>query len=89
MKRLGFAVVMLCAVSAWAEPKPYTSAALGFTATFPFEVKEQADPAGGGTAAAFDPQGVTAAAAADLAAALVDAIAERRAWQALNSAVRL
>jgi arginase len=38
---------------------------------------------------AFDPQGVTAAAAADLAAALVDAIAERRAWQALNSAVRL
>jgi len=58
MKRLGFAVVMLCAVSAWAESKPYTSAALGFTATFPFEVKEQADPAGGGTAAAFDPQGV-------------------------------
>ena len=38
---------------------------------------------------AFDPQGVTAAAAMELAAALVDSVAERRAWQALNSAVRL
>ena len=38
--------------------KPYTSAALGFSATFPYEVQEQADPAGGGTVAAFDPAGV-------------------------------
>ncbi len=39
-------------------PQPYTSAALGFTATFPYEVKEQADPDGGGTAAGFDPTGI-------------------------------
>lgn len=37
----------------------------------------------------FDPTGATAIAAADLATALVDAVAERRAWEALNSAVRL
>jgi len=39
-------------------PKPYTSAALGFTASYPYAVKENPDPEGGGTAAAIDPQGV-------------------------------
>ena len=38
---------------------------------------------------AVDPEGVSAAMAVDLATALVDAVAERRAWEALNSAVRL
>ena len=37
----------------------------------------------------FDPSGRTAAAAVDLAAALINAVAERRASEALNSAVRL
>ena len=38
---------------------------------------------------AVDPDGIGASTAVDLAAALVDAVAERRAWAALNSAVRL
>lgn len=38
--------------------KPYTSEALGFTATFPYPVKEEASPDGGGTAAGFDPAGI-------------------------------
>jgi hypothetical protein len=39
-------------------PKAYTSAVLGFTASFPYPVQENADPEGGGTAGAVDPQGV-------------------------------
>lgn len=53
------ALLVLVAATARAEgPKPYTSASFGFSATFPYEVKEQADPSGGGTVAAFDPAGV-------------------------------
>ena len=59
MKRLAIASLVFCLVApAAAEPKTFTSTALGFSATFPFEVKEQTDASGGGTAAAFDPQGV-------------------------------
>lgn len=39
-------------------PKVYASAALGFEAKFPYDVKEQAAAEGGGTAAGFDPQGI-------------------------------
>jgi hypothetical protein len=39
-------------------PRPFTSEALGFTATFPFAVKEAANAWGGGTAAAVDPKGI-------------------------------
>src|SRR5262245_39055414 len=39
-------------------PHPYTATARAFSATYPYEVHEQADPEGGGTAAAFDPQGI-------------------------------
>ncbi len=39
-------------------PKPYTSTALGFTASYPYPVKEQVEADGGGTAAGFDPQGI-------------------------------
>ena len=59
MKIAALVVVMLALPLAHADaPQPYTSAALGFTATYPYPVKEQIDPQGGGTAAAFDPQGV-------------------------------
>ncbi len=39
-------------------PKTYTSTALGFSATFPYAVKEQVAPEGGGTAAGVDPKGI-------------------------------
>jgi hypothetical protein len=39
-------------------PQPFTSAALGFTATFPMAPKEAANDAGGGTVAAVDPKGI-------------------------------
>src|SRR5262249_23649618 len=39
-------------------PKAYTSAALGFSASFPSEVKEGVAPEGGGTAAGVDPKGI-------------------------------
>lgn len=39
-------------------PKAYTSAALGFSASFPYEVKERVSPEGGGTAAGVDPKGI-------------------------------
>jgi hypothetical protein len=53
-------VLLLIAGAAAAQParKPYTSEALGFTATFPLEVKERLDGEGGGTAAGVDPAGV-------------------------------
>jgi len=39
-------------------PAPYTSAALGFSARFPYEVQEQVEKDGSGTAAAVDPAGI-------------------------------
>jgi hypothetical protein len=61
VRTLSFIVLALLAVPALALAQtnaPYTSAALGFTATYPYPVKESADPEGGGTAGAVDPQGV-------------------------------
>src|SRR5262250_2515275 len=55
---LAFAALLVALAARADAPKPYTSAALGFTASYPFAVKENADPEGGGTAAAIDPQGV-------------------------------
>jgi hypothetical protein len=40
------------------KPKPYTSAALGFTATFPSPPKENVLSDGSGNAAAIDPKGL-------------------------------
>jgi hypothetical protein len=56
MKLAPILLVSLLAASANAET--YTSAALGFTATYPYSVKENLDPEGGGTAAGFDPKGI-------------------------------
>jgi hypothetical protein len=39
-------------------PQKYASTALGFTASFPYPVKEQVAPEGGGTAAGFDAAGI-------------------------------
>lgn len=58
MKILSILVLAYAFPALAEEPKPYTSAALGFTATFPFEAHEALDPDGGGSAAAVDPQGI-------------------------------
>jgi hypothetical protein len=52
-------LIALLAAPAGADGRvPFTSRALGFSATFPFEVKEHVDPEGGGTAASVDPRGM-------------------------------
>jgi hypothetical protein len=57
--RLLALVALVLPLAARADPpRPYTSTALGFTASYPYPVKENLDPEGGGTAAGFDPQGI-------------------------------
>lgn len=58
VRLLTFAALLAPLAARADAPKPYTSAALGFTASYPYPVKENLDPEGGGTAAAFDPQGI-------------------------------
>ncbi len=58
MRWLAVAFLVLPIVARADAPKPYTSTALGFTASYPYPVKENPDSEGGGTAAAIDPQGV-------------------------------
>jgi hypothetical protein len=41
-----------------APPAPYTSTALGFSATFPYEVKENVEADGSGHVGGFDPAGI-------------------------------
>jgi hypothetical protein len=57
MKIAPLVLIALVAGVAHAD-KPYTSKALGFSASYPYEVQEKTDPGGGGTAAGFDPQGI-------------------------------
>jgi hypothetical protein len=57
--KIALFVVALLAAPAWAEPpKPYTSKPLLFSATFPYDVKENLEADGGGTVAGFDPAGI-------------------------------
>jgi hypothetical protein len=51
-------LIMTVAPAAADAPKAYTSAKLGFSVLFPYEVKETLDDRGGGIAAAVDPKGV-------------------------------
>jgi hypothetical protein len=50
--------LVLFALPAIAAPKVYTSKALGFSAIFPYEVKEKVEADGSGTVAAFDASGL-------------------------------